>query len=108
MERPIFNRLGIHDKQKAILETLDHNGKNIKKNCQDCGACCFAFSVPSLKNHGEMCQNLEIKDGLKRCRIYEQRPEECKKFNCRDMKQNTKRQITRLNELIAAQYLLST
>jgi hypothetical protein len=50
------------------------------RTCDACTACCFTHAVPAIhKGGGEWCPHCEIGAG---CRIYLDRPEQCRVFSC--------------------------
>jgi len=55
-----------------------HNKDNFRK-CGQCTACCTSLEIPSLdKSAGTSCKHLKRAG----CGFYEQRPEECRGFQC--------------------------
>jgi Fe-S-cluster containining protein len=50
------------------------------RKCDGCTACCFTHAVAEVKTHaGEWCSHCDAGAG---CRIYLQRPEQCRRFSC--------------------------
>ena len=50
------------------------------RTCDTCTACCFTHAVPAIQKRGsEWCRHCEIGAG---CRIYLNRPEQCREFSC--------------------------
>ena len=50
------------------------------RRCDDCTACCFTHAVTAIQKPGsEWCPHCEIGSG---CRIYPERPEQCREFSC--------------------------
>ena len=102
----LFNSLTLDQKQGVVVRKINfETGTPIAKNCQECAACCLAFSVRGLKGFGSPCPSLEIKEGKFSCRDYENRPSTCRKYNCTREKTNTKSQKERVRELLSAHVL---
>lgn len=79
----------------------------LDKNCQTCAACCYTFSIPSLKQAGEPCPNLSrSENGRFECIVYENRPEACREFSCDNMPINTPLQKERISALFAGRELV--
>lgn len=105
-ETSLFYSLSEDQKQKVVLRKLDFvPGETISKNCQACGACCLALSIPGEKGAGTPCPNLQIKNGKFACRDYKNRPDTCRKYDCSQEKTNTPRQNERVIELFSAHML---
>lgn len=53
-----------------------------ERTCGECTLCCVVMSVPSLnKPYDKLCKHLILKSN-KPCSIYEERPPECREFQC--------------------------
>lgn len=105
-ENSLFDGLSPEQRQRVVLTKLDFiPGKRIAKSCQECGACCLAYSIRRLKGTGSPCPNLTIKDGKFSCRDYANRPDACKQYDCSEEKTNTPRQNERVIELFSAHML---
>lgn len=94
------------EKQDAIVKSIDFTpGRRIATNCQECAACCVAYSVYGIKGAGDPCPNLTIKNGKFECIIYDAKPATCQLYDCRSEKNNTKSQRERIKELSSAYVL---
>ena len=50
------------------------------EKCGECTLCCYLLTVPAMnKKAGVLCQACVLKKG---CKIYTNRPQECKEFKC--------------------------
>ena len=50
------------------------------RTCDTCTACCFTHAVTAIQKRGsEWCPHCDIGRG---CRIYVERPEQCREFSC--------------------------
>lgn len=103
-------RSDLTNDQQAIVAVaaIDYTYKKdpISENCQSCAACCYAFSIPGLKEAGEPCPNLQKKGDIFSCGIYESRPRECRDFSCKAMPTNTPSQNERVSALFAGRELV--
>ena len=53
------------------------------RSCGECSACCTALKVPELgKGEREPCVHAKQIVGTRRCLVYENRPDSCRKFRC--------------------------
>ena len=105
VERKVFRMLTENQRQSVVLRVLEHDGGRLAQDCRGCAACCVAFSSKG-KNNGEKCPELKKQNGRFSCNVYEERPRECRGFDCEGMRPRKGRQRTRLVELLASQELL--
>lgn len=60
---------------------MKKNELNTNRKCGPCSACCKTLGVPELKKEaGEECEHRC--NGWKACKIYDDRPEMCRAFEC--------------------------
>lgn len=98
-----YTQLNEEQKATVAISAIDYSYEKrpLENNCQDCGACCYTFSIPGVKEAGEVCPHLTEENGKFACGIYENRPTECREFSCIDMPINTSRQRMRIVELFS-------
>lgn len=96
-------QLNVDQKATVAIAAIDYNYEKrpLAENCQDCGACCYTFSIPGVKEAGEICPHLLEENGQFTCEIYENRPQACRGFSCIDMPTNTPLQRMRIVELFS-------
>src|ERR1700761_8952545 len=69
---PLRRRMDINDRTE--------NGSLASRSCGTCTLCCKVLYVESLaKPQGKWCESCTVGTG---CRIYDTRPNECRKFLC--------------------------
>lgn len=98
-----YTQLNEEQKATVAISAIDYSyeRKSLADNCQECGACCYTFSIPGVKETGEVCPHLTEKHGQVACSIYENRPKECRDFSCITMPTNTSLQRMRIVELFS-------